>query len=73
TGNVDSTFLSVDGTQLMENDPTGGSGSNPTRKMAKITEQTISSSKLPDAIKQAMIENPIAQPSMTGPNFTLDD
>ena len=38
-----------------------------------LTTDRIMSSKLPDAIKQLMIENPIAQPTSMGGNTTLSD
>lgn len=38
-----------------------------------LTADRIMGSKLPDAIKQLMIENPIAQPTSMGGNTTLSD
>lgn len=38
-----------------------------------LTTDRIMSSKLPDSIKQLMIENPISQPTSMGGNTTLSD
>ena len=45
---------------------------NAVRQPGQITEAAINNSKLPDAIKQAMRENPIQQPTMNH-TFNLDD
>jgi len=74
SGNIDSEHLAIDGTQLVEGTPdTAGVSANPTRKPSVISEQQINNSKLPDSVKQAMLENPIQQPSMANMTFSLDD
>ena len=39
----------------------------------KITKESIHNSKLPDAIKKAMLENPIQQPNTLTHSFNLED
>jgi hypothetical protein len=64
TGNINESMLLSDPEQLMSSETT-----QPTRPKGVPTVQKIQESKLPDAIKQAMIENPIPQISL---NETLD-
>lgn len=45
---------------------------NPVRQPGRITEDAINNSKMPEAIKRAMLENPIQQPTMNH-TFNLDD
>lgn len=74
TGHVDARALTEDGVQKMMSE-----GISPdrmqqrqTQVMPEITPDRIAKSKLPEAIKQAMINNPIPQATM-GHTFTLDD
>lgn len=47
---------------------------NPVRQPGQITEAALSKSKMPEAIKKAMMENPIQQSNpLMGQSFTLDD
>ena len=46
---------------------------NVTKTPQPLTTDRIMSSKLPDSIKQLMIENPISQPTSMGGNTTLSD
>lgn len=46
---------------------------DPTRQMGNINPQALANSKMPEAIKQAMINNPIAQPTMANQSFSLED
>lgn len=64
TGNINESMLFSDPEQLVNSETT-----QPTRPKGVPTVQKIQESKLPDAIKQAMIENPIPQISL---NETLD-
>ena len=45
---------------------------NATRSMGQPNKNTIINSKMPEAIKKAMLENPISQPKMNH-TFNLDD
>ena len=45
---------------------------NPVRQPGRITEDAINNSNMPEAIKKAMMENPIQQPTMNH-TFNLDD
>lgn len=81
TGNVDSTSLTQDtsnyvneGPSQQQTQPQGQQQqmSDPARAMGVINSNTIANSKLPDSIKKAMLENPIAQPTMNH-SFNLDD
>ena len=54
-----------------DNVDTTGMG-DPTRAMGAASEATIMNSGLPESVKKAMIENPIAQPTMNH-TFNLDD
>jgi len=46
---------------------------NPTRKPGKITNEAYSNSRLPDVIKNAMINNPIPQVSLANSSFSIED
>lgn len=46
---------------------------DPTRKPPTITEEQIRNSNLPEAIKQAMINNPIPQMGGPNPTFNIED
>ena len=59
-GNIDESMLTSDGTEQMMNEVK----INPTRQMPTPSVDKINQSKLPDAIKKAMIENPIPQISL---------
>lgn len=69
-GNINENMLMSDPDNLMDQDyeSTPVSQSTP-RQMVQATPDRIQNSKLPDAIKKAMIENPIHQISL---NDTLD-
>lgn len=76
TGNVDARALTEDGVQGMMSE-----GIAPERfqarpaaakPMASISPERIAQSKMPDAIKRAMLENPIPQATMGG-SFALED
>jgi hypothetical protein len=66
TGNINESMLFSDPEQLMSSETTKPTT---TRPMGLPSAQKIHDSKLPDAIKQAMIDNPIQQISL---NETLD-
>lgn len=71
TGNIDGNVLVQ---ETIDTLPPGAMPKAMSSKSAPvITEDKIQNSRLPDAIKKVMLENPI--PQMTGPNhtFTLDD
>ena len=75
TGHVDARALTEDGVQGMMSE-----GVAPQRLQARpaaapaasITPERIAQSKMPDAIKRAMLENPIPQATM-GTSFALED
>tara|TARA_R110000772_G_scaffold17946_1_gene49833 strand:- start:69419 stop:70042 length:624 start_codon:yes stop_codon:yes gene_type:complete len=46
---------------------------NPTRKPGEITNEAYSNSRLPDVIKNAMINNPIPQVSLANSSFSIED
>ncbi len=77
TGNIDSTALVQNTDNFIEenNVPAAnvatGMG-DPTRKMPNVSEDKIRNSNLPESVKKAMLENPIAQPTMNH-TFNLDD
>ncbi len=66
TGNINESILLSDPADLANSQTTHTSS---TRPVGQPSVQKIKESKLPDAIKQAMIENPIPQISL---NETLD-
>jgi len=70
TGNIDPRALTEDGVRELQSE---GVTRQTTSSPVQYTNETVMNSKLPDAIKQAMINNPI--PQLTGLNhsFTLDD
>ena len=77
TGNVDGNALvqSTDGyvnegSNTMQS--TANSMGNAARQMKQPNKEAIMNSKMPESIKKAMLENPIAQPKM-GHTFNLDD
>ena len=87
-GNVDSSMITQDtsgyvsnpqGSQPMTqqtqtNQPTPQAISNPARQPQAISESAINNSKLPQAIKDAMIKNPIVQSNPMMPaSFSLED
>lgn len=71
TGNIDGNALVQETIETLPAGATPRAISNTSAPV--ITEDKINNSRLPDAIKKVMLENPI--PQMTGPNhtFTLDD
>jgi hypothetical protein len=77
TGNVDSTALVQDTSNFVQgnNVPAENQVSsmgNPARQMSAPNAEAIRNSKMPDAVKKAMLENPIAQPTINH-TFNLDD
>jgi hypothetical protein len=77
TGNIDSNALvqSTDGYVSQGNVSTDNQAAtmgNATRSMGQPNKNTIINSKMPEAIKKAMLENPISQPKMNH-TFNLDD
>ena len=87
-GNVDSSMITQDTSGYVSN-PHGGQPmnqqvqtsqpapqamGNPVRQPKEITESAINNSKLPQAIKDAMIKNPIVQSNPMMPaSFSLED
>ena len=75
TGNVDGNALvqSTDGYVNEGNmNPNATTMGNSTRQMKQPSRDAIMNSKMPEAIKKAMLENPISQPTMNH-TFNLDD
>lgn len=74
TGNIDGSSLIQDTTTYAQTlTQTGNNVSIPSNYQQRpITEQAIINSKMPEAIKRAMLENPIVQPTMNH-TFNLDD
>jgi len=77
TGNVDSTALVQDTSNFVQgnNVPAENqisSMGNPARQMSAPNAEAIRNSKMPDAVKKAMLENPIAQPTINH-TFNLED
>jgi len=77
TGNVDSSALVQDTSNYVNEgaSPTTQGAQllgDPTRKMGHVNQAAIANSKMPEAIKRAMMENPITQPTMNH-SFNLDD
>lgn len=79
TGNVDGSSL-VQNTQGYVNEgqaPTSAvqgaqSLGDPTRQMPNVNAEAIARSNMPESIKKAMLENPIAQPTMNH-TFNVED
>lgn len=69
-GNIDQATLFSDPSQLMESDLPKQPSTRPVGGVVNIDK--IQNSKLPDAIKQAMIDHPIEQMSSISLNETLD-
>lgn len=77
TGNVDGNSLvqSTEGYVSQNNvstDSQAATMGNATRSMGQPNKNAIINSKMPEAIKKAMLENPISQPKMNH-TFNLDD
>jgi len=87
-GNVDSSMITQDTSgyvsnpqggqpmaqQTQTNQPTPQAINNPARPPQAISESAINNSKLPQAIKDAMIKNPIVQSNPMMPtSFSLED
>jgi hypothetical protein len=70
TGNVDGRALTEDGVAQLQSE---GVRRPATNVSPNITESLIDKSRLPDSIKKAMKENPIAQPMGLNHTFNLDD
>ena len=80
TGNIDATRLVQDTDNYVTEShvPQGAIQQNvygdPTRPIGTYNEQSIMNSKLPESIKKAMLENPIAIPNNPlGHTFNLED
>jgi len=81
TGNIDSTKLVQDTSSYVNESNMGGSYipetynqtyNDPTRPVNNYNKEMIQNSKLPEAIKQAMLAHPIPQTTMNH-TFSLDD
>lgn len=81
TGNIDSTKLVQDTSSYVNESNMGGtyipetynqSYGDPTRPVNNYNQEMIQNSKLPEAIKQAMLAHPIPQATMNH-TFSLDD
>ena len=79
TGNVDSSSLVQDTSNYVNEGAapqhavqSAQSMGDPARKMGQINQAAIANSNMPEAIKKAMLENPIQQPTMNH-SFSLDD
>jgi len=68
TGNIDARALTEDGISELQSE-----GVSRTTTSQGYTEEMVKNSKLPPAIKKAMLENPIPQLSGPSHTFTLDD
>lgn len=70
TGNVDARALTEEGVQELQSE---GYSRPVSAQASTYTEEMVKNSKLPSAIKKAMLENPI--PQLTTPNhtFSLND
>ena len=78
TGNVDSSSLVQDTSnyvnegQAPQQEIQGQTMGDPTRKMGNLSHDAIANSNMPESIKKAMMENPIAQPTMNH-TFNAED
>ncbi len=72
TGHIDARALNEDGIQEMQAEGYRAPATQPVAPAGGYDRETIMNSRLPESIKKAMIENPIAQPTMNH-TFTLDD
>jgi len=81
TGNVDASALRQDTSGYVDQGstptPTQNQGQHqtlgdPARQMGNINQAAIANSNMPEAIKKAMMENPISQPTMNH-TFNIDD
>jgi len=79
TGNVDASALRQDTSGYVDqgSTPTQNQGQHqtlgdPARQMGNINQAAIANSNMPEAIKKAMMENPISQPTMNH-TFNIDD
>ena len=73
TGHVDARALTEDGVQGMMAEGVAPRRAQTSHAPAMIDNDMISKSRMPEAIKRAMIENPIPQATMYGDTFTLED
>lgn len=71
TGNVDGRALTEEGVKQLQAEGVKRPISN--NGTSYIDESRINNSRLPESVKKAMRENPIAQPSGLNHTFTLDD
>jgi hypothetical protein len=70
TGNVDGRALTEDGVKQLKAE---GVRRPATQGQPQIDTSRIQNSRLPESIKKAMMENPIAQPTGLNHTFTLED
>jgi hypothetical protein len=70
TGHVDGRALTEDGVKQIQSE---GIKRPISQTQPLANELNIKNSRLPESIKRAMIDNPIAQPSGLSHTFTLDD
>lgn len=74
TGHVDGRALTEEGVkQLQAEGVRRPSAQSQGQGQPQINESNIKNSRLPESIKKAMLENPIAQPNGMTHTFTLDD
>jgi hypothetical protein len=72
TGHVDARALNEEGIQQMQNEGVTKPQQMQAPNVSAISPERIAQSKMPEAIKRAMLENPIPQATM-GHTFSLDD
>lgn len=72
TGHVDARALNEDGIQEMQNEGVKKPQQMQAPNVSAISPERIAQSKMPEAIKRAMLENPIPQATM-GHTFSLED
>lgn len=70
TGNIDGRALTEEGVKELKSE---GIKRPATQTQQHYDDNRIQNSRLPESIKKAMIENPIAQPTGLNHTFTLDD
>lgn len=70
TGHVDGRALTEEGVKELQAE---GVRRPATQGQSQIDTSRIQNSRLPESVKKAMMENPIAQPTGLNHTFTLDD
>jgi len=73
TGHVDARALNEDGIAQLQNEGVRRPSSSPTQEVSDYTEEQVRNSKLPQAIKEAMINKKIPKVSMANTSFSLED